>query len=228
MSLDPTDSDASQSSLHTAVTVIVFARAPIPGQAKTRLIPALGDRGAAALARRMLEHAVSVACEAALGPVNLCVTPDASHPVFDALQARHRLRVGVQGEGDIGTRMQQALEHALMRSRAALLVGTDLPQLDSATLRAAATALNDHDVVFVPVHDGGYGLVGLRRPQPALFRDIAWSTSHVMSTTRNRAAALGLSVAELPALADVDTVYDLTHVPQSWLPRHDTPPLRTL
>jgi hypothetical protein len=218
MSRDPSDIEAAR----MAATVIVFARAPVPGHAKTRLIPALGAQGAAALARRMLEHAVSGACQAALGPVEVCVTPDASHPVFAALRARLRFDLAAQGEGDIGVRMDRALARALTRSHAALLIGTDLPAIDADILRAAARALNDHDAVFVPVLDGGYGLVGLRRPTPALFRAIPWSTSDVMATTRTRARALGLRIAELPPIADIDEAADLDHVPASWLPTADT------
>lgn len=217
MSSDPSDIDPIRARAHTATTVIVFARAPIPGQAKTRLIPTLGPQGAAALARRMLEHAVAVACDAGLGTVEVCVTPDASHPVFDALRKRHRFSLALQGEGDIGARMHHALVRASMRSQTALLIGTDLPAIDAAMLRTAASALNDHDAVFVPALDGGYGLVGLRRPAPALFRDIPWSTSAVMGTTRARADALGLRVAELPPIADIDEVEDLDHLPAAWL-----------
>lgn len=222
MNRDRTDIDSPRAQQAPATTVIVFARAPVPGQAKTRLIPALGAQGAAALAQRMLERAVAVACAAALGPVELCVTPDASHPVFDVLRARHRIDLGLQGEGDIGIRMDRALTRALTRSPSALLIGTDLPAIDAGMLCRAARALNDHDAVVVPALDGGYGLVGLRNPAPALFHDIPWSTSEVMARTRVRATALGLRVAVLAPIADIDEVDDLDHLPDEWLPSVDT------
>ena len=210
-----------------AVAVIVFARAPVPGQAKTRLIPVLGAQGAAALAQRMLEHAVAVACNADIGPVEVCVTPDGSHPVFDALHARHRIDLVEQGEGDLGARMNRALERALAKASTAILFGTDLPDLDVHALCSAATALNDHDAVFVPALDGGYGLVGLRHPAPALFRDIAWSTSEVMPSTRVRAGSIGLRIAELPPVADIDEPGDLHRVPKSWLSAANVAPPRS-
>lgn len=216
MSRDPTATDTFHAHRHSWTTVIVFARAPVPGQAKTRLIPALGPLGAAALAQRMLEHAVSAACDAALGRVEVCVTPDASHPTFDALRGRHRFDFATQGAGDIGVRMDRALTRALARSRAAMLIGTDLPAIDADMLRTAASALLEHDAVFVPALDGGYGLVGLRRPAPGLFHEMQWSTSSVMSTTRARAKSLGLRVAELPPIPDIDEIGDLRHLPVSW------------
>lgn len=218
MSSDPKHRDEAPSTRAGAVAVIVFARAPVPGLAKTRLIPALGAQGAAALAQRMLEHAVAVACDAGIGPVEVCATPDGSHPVFDALRSRHRVDVIEQGEGDLGARMNRALVRALTRAPAAILFGTDLPDLDVHAVRSAATALKDHDAVFVPALDGGYGLVGLRRPAPTLFRDIPWSTSEVMPTTRARARSIGLRVAELAPVADIDEPGDLDCVPIEWLP----------
>ena len=82
----------------------------------------------------------------------------------------------------------------------------------------AREALRTHDAVFVPALDGGYALVALRRPAPALFEDIAWSTDTVMARTRERAAAAGLSLAELAPVADIDEPADLIHLPPHWQP----------
>ena len=223
--------------------VIVFAKAPVAGQAKTRLAPALGAAGAAALAERLLDHAVAQAVAANLGSVALCVTPHAAHPAFQRLRARHGLALTLQGDGDLGTRMHRAITQALTqpltqppeRHRSVLLIGSDAPALTAAVLRAAAAALDDADAdagagagagaggdadaVFVPALDGGYVLVGLRRPAPALFANVAWSTGQVMAMTRQRAAAAGLRLAELPALADIDEPADLVHLqhlPGGW------------
>lgn len=196
--------------------VIVFAKAPRPGQAKTRLIPALGARGAADLARRMLEHTLAVACDAGIGPVDLCVAPDAADPVVAELSARHRATTSAQGDGDLGIRMDRALTRALRSLPRALLIGTDCPALDAHMLRTAAARLTDHDAVFVPALDGGYVLVGLRRPAPGLFTDIGWSTPGVMTATRARARTLGLRLAALDPVADVDVPEDLEHLPSAW------------
>ena len=212
----------SNRSAINACAVIVFAKAPLAGYAKTRLIPALGVGGAARLAERMLGHAVRQAVAAGIGPVEVCCAPDATHPAFGSLTATLTLALTEQGSGDLGARMQRAFARRLARGAmpaadAALLIGTDAPALDAAMLRRARDALAAHDAVFVPALDGGYALVGLRRPAPGLFDGIAWSTGAVMADTRQRLATLGLRCTELDAVADIDEPADLVHVPPAWL-----------
>ena len=197
-------------------TIIVMAKAPIPGYAKSRLIPVLGAAGAAELAEQLLDHALLQAVAAGFDAVELCVAPDASHPAFRRLQARHELRVTEQGAGELGERMHRALERALRQHDRALLIGTDAPAVDAAILQQAAAALENADAVFVPAHDGGYALVGLRRAAYPLFDGIAWSTAAVMQQTRERARLAGLKVAELTAVADIDEAGDLVHLPPWW------------
>jgi len=197
--------------------LIVFAKAPVPGHVKTRLIPALGAAGAADLAARLLDHAVTAGIAAAFDVIELCTAPDASHPAFAGLAAQHpSLQVTVQGDGDLGARMDRALARRLASCDGVLLIGTDAPALDAAMLRAAAQALRTHDAVFVPAHDGGYALVGLTSPQPQLFASMTWSTSSVMAETRARARHANLRWAELPAVADIDEPADLAHLPPGW------------
>lgn len=197
-------------------TVIVMAKAPVAGFAKTRLIPALGAEGAAALARRLLDHALQQALAAALGPVELCAAPDAAHPAFQPYHGQPGLQLSSQGEGDLGERMDRALGRVLGGSSCALLIGTDAPQVDADVLREAASALQGHDAVFVPACDGGYALVGLRRSAPALFMGMSWSTPQVMAQTRQRLAACGLRHAELASVQDIDEPPDLVHLPAGW------------
>jgi hypothetical protein len=143
--------------------LIVFAKAPVAGRAKTRLIPALGAEGAAALAARLLDRALQQAAEAGLAAIELCVSPDATHPRLQGAAARYGAALMPQGEGDLGARMQRALSRRLAAHPKVLLIGTDAPSLDARVLRAAAAALDEHDAVFVPALDGGYALVGLAR-----------------------------------------------------------------
>lgn len=192
--------------------VLVMAKAPLPGLAKTRLIPALGAAGAAALAARMLRHTLDEALAAGLGPVTLCAAPQASHPAFAEIARDERLTMADQGEGDLGARMQRAFEAALPEHAGALLIGTDAPALDAAMLRAAHAALADRDAVIVPAHDGGYVLIGLRRVEPRLFEGMPWSTPQVLAITRERLQEAGLRWAELPALHDIDEPADLVHL----------------
>ena len=199
-----------------STALIVFAKAPVAGQAKTRLIPALGAAGAAALAARLLDHSLAGAVEAGFDHLELCVAPATDHPAFAALAAAHRLVLTAQGEGDLGARMDRALTRVLQGHPQALLIGTDAPALGAARLRDAAQALQGADAVFVPALDGGYALVGLQRAQPALFQGIAWSTPQVMAQTRVRAAAAGLTWNERDPVADIDEPADLVHLPAGW------------
>ena len=197
--------------------IAVFAKAPVPGLAKTRLMPALGAEGAATLAARLLEHAATQAVAAALGPVTLWATPDLHHPIWARLQQSLGVALAVQAPGDLGQRMAQAFGAT---AGPLLLMGSDLPAQDAAVLRAAAASLAGHNAVFVPALDGGYGLVGLRQATPAalhcLFDGMCWSTPQVMAQTRQRLAAAGLRHAELPALPDIDEPADLVHLPEGW------------
>ena len=105
-----------------STALIVFAKAPEPGRAKTRLAPALGPEGAAALAVRLLEHAVTQAAAARFDALELCVTPDAGHPVFARLAAAHGLQLTHQGDGDLGARMARATARALERHAGVVLI----------------------------------------------------------------------------------------------------------
>jgi rSAM/selenodomain-associated transferase 1 len=200
------------------VHIAVFAKAPQPGLAKTRLAPALGAAGAAALAWRLLDHAVAQAVAAGLGPVTVWAAPDASHPAFTRLHVQFGLRLAVQDSGDLGARMAAAFEQTLSAEPETplLLMGSDAPALDAAALRLAAEALRARPAVFVPALDGGYALVGLRAPAPALFSGMVWSTPRVMAQTRVRLADAGLAHTELPAVADIDEPADLIHLPAGW------------
>ena len=202
----------------SAVAVIVMAKAPVPGFAKTRLIPALGADGAAALAERLLHATVAQALAAAIGPVDLCCAPDRGHPAFEHYAAVTGIEFTDQGDGDLGARMARAFERWLRSGGCAVMIGTDAPALDAALLARAAHALSDADAVFVPAFDGGYALIGLRRQAPSLFDDMPWSTPAVLARTRQRLAAAGLTHIDLPAVADIDEPADLLHLPFGWLP----------
>lgn len=200
-----------------STSVIVFAKAPVAGFAKTRLAPALGVEAAALLAERMLCHALAQAVAAGIGPVELCVTPDASHPALRRAAADWGATLAGQGPGDLGERMHRALARHLAQPGRALLMGSDAPALDAARLRQAAAALADHDAVFVPALDGGYVLIGLRRPDRRCFDGMSWSHSRVMHDTRARLRAAGARWAELEPLADIDEPADLRQLPSGWL-----------
>ncbi len=188
--------------------IVIFAKAPVPGSAKTRLIPRLGDVGAARLAKRMLDDTVSHALGAGLGIPELCATPAPD----DAAWACH-LPTGVrhsdQGPGDLGQRLEAAAKRVIGAGEQVLLIGTDCPELDSERLVEAAAQLDHHDAVICPAHDGGYVLLGLKNTDPSLFDDIAWSSDSVAPTTIARIKALGWSLFVGETMQDIDEPADL-------------------
>ena len=191
--------------------VAVFARAPVAGRVKTRLVPALGAAGAAALQRALTLRAVEAAVASAVGPVELWCAPDAHDPFFLECAARFGVRLVPQGEGDLGERMRRAFDAMLAACWRAVLIGSDIPAMTADYLRAADAALaRGSDAVFGPAEDGGYVLIGLSRAAPELFRGIDWGARTVMQETRARIARLGLAHVELPVLWDVDRPEDLS------------------
>jgi len=188
------------------VAVAVLAKAPVAGFAKTRLIPVLGADGAALLQARLIARAVATACAAAIGPVTLWATPDPSHPAFQATRTQG-VALARQDDGDLGARMLAAIAAA---DGPCLVIGTDCPALTADHLRTTADILRGGaDAVVVPADDGGYALIGMRVPQPALFSEMRWSTPEVMAETRRRLRTLGLSWQEPVTLWDVDMPADL-------------------
>jgi rSAM/selenodomain-associated transferase 1 len=191
--------------------LIIFTRYPEPGKTKTRLIPALGDVGAANLQRQMTEHTICQVQE-------LEKTIDISWEVRFAggnLQLMQNwlgtdLFYQCQGEGDLGARMMRSLVDAFQaEATQVVIIGIDCPGVNSQILTQAFAQLNTYDLVLGPAVDGGYYSIGLCRPIPELFANINWGTSQVLQQTVDIAGKLKISVAYLPTLADVDLPEDL-------------------
>jgi rSAM/selenodomain-associated transferase 1 len=202
------------------IAIAVLAKAPLPGFAKTRLIPALGAEGAALLQARLVEHAVATACAARIGPVTLWGAPDESHPLFQSIGARLGVALARQDGGDLGERMLAAVAAADMP---VLVIGTDCPALTADHLRAAADILRGGaDAAIIPVEDGGYALIGLRAPARTLFSEMHWSVPSVMEETRRRLRDLGMTWQEPVTLWDLDLPEDIERLRQIGL--HDLIP----
>jgi uncharacterized protein len=197
----------------SATRILIFAKAPVPGRVKTRLIPALGAAGAARLALRMLEYTLGQALDAGIGPVELCASPAMSDPDWAGYPLPHGVETSDQGEGDLGERMARASQRALALDERVLLIGTDCPGLSARHLREAAAALDCHEAAIYPAVDGGYPLLGLRAFHPSLFAAMPWSTSAVARLTLARMQALEWRVWLGDALADIDEPADLVHLP---------------
>ena len=197
-----------------SVSIAILAKAPEPGLAKTRLIAALGAEGAAALQARLLARTVATASAAGVGSLTVWATPDDKHPAFQDLRRKFKFSVAQQNDGDLGARMLAAVTAA---RGPVLVIGTDCPGLTAEHLRDAAEVLGSYDAVLIPAEDGGYVLIGLRKPQPVLFSDVDWGTPTVMAETRFLLSAHKLTWRELPPLWDVDTPEDLERLRQSGL-----------
>lgn len=192
----------------SATRIVVFAKEPVAGRVKTRLIPALGAEGAAGLAREMLAHTLDEARATGL-EVELCGDPDPT----GWNEPPPPVHLTAQGAGDLGARLARAAARTLGEGDRVLLIGTDCPGLDRRRLRAAAAALDAHDAVIHPALDGGYALLGLRRFDPSLFARMAWSTAKVAGQTIARVRALGWSLQVLETLHDIDEPADLSPSP---------------
>lgn len=190
--------------------LLVFSKAPVPGQVKTRLIPLLGAGGAAALYAGLLDATLEKATGAGLCPVELWCTPDTRHAHFERARAQYDLRLRQQPAGDLGRRMSRALFTVLQEARHAVLIGADCPGLTAGDVDAALGALAEGvDVVLGPATDGGYYLVGVSAHHPYLFEDIAWGSARVRAATLDRCRRHHLHWTCLVEHADVDTPGDL-------------------
>jgi uncharacterized protein len=193
----------------SSTVLIVFAKAPRPGEVKTRLIPLLGEKGAAALHARLVESTLATARAAAVGRIELYCTPDADDPFFRFYSERYGAALVPQAGGDLGARMLAAFNTTLAKHTRALLIGSDCPALTAKYLQDAARALRDGcEAVVGPSEDGGYVLMGLSRTDPRLFDGIAWGGADVMTETGARLAVLGWRWRELETLWDVDRPQD--------------------
>jgi rSAM/selenodomain-associated transferase 1 len=187
------------------VRILLFTRFPEPGRAKTRLIPALGPRGAAQLHRRLTERTLAQVRATGL-PFEVRTT---GRPRQEFVEWLGTEAVADQGEGDLGERLQRAGP-----PYPCIFIGADAPDLTAADLLDAARALASHDAVIGPAKDGGYWLLGLARPLDALFADMEWGTDRVLPATLARLEAAGMKTARLRVLADLDRPEDLQRWPE--------------
>jgi hypothetical protein len=205
--------DASNLSPHTAL--VIFAKAPIPGEVKTRLCPPLTPDEAATLhgsfVLDMLERSKLAVAELKL-PFHryLACAPSSELVFFKIMEERQGVRLLDQVGEDLGQRMHRTFVDLFAESyKQVIIVGTDVPTLPLSVYQEAFAMLGRSDVVLGPALDGGYYLIGLKQPAEKLFAGVPWSTDQVLAVTQLNAKTLGLSVGLTTAWRDVDTIADL-------------------
>ena len=193
-----------------STALVIFAKAPIPGDVKTRLCPPLDHDEAASLHGTLVLDAVERAKGLPGASLYVAGAPDLAHPFFKVMEGRYGAKLLAQRGPDLGSRMRWAMQDAFEQgAQEVLLTGTDLPTLPRAHLMEALTFIKRYDVVLGPTADSGYYLIGLRKMVPVLFEGIAWSTASVLAETKKKIAQAGLSLGLLPECRDLDTLEDL-------------------
>lgn len=190
--------------------LMIFCKAPIAGQVKTRLTPELTAEQAMQVHIELTQRTLQLATQHHLCPVQLWCTPSIDHPFFTALAQTYQVNLQQQQGVDLGERMNNAFCLALNRYSGALIIGCDCPSLTIQDLEAALTALSQGTCcVLAPAEDGGYVLIGLNQPHPELFDNMPWGTELVLEHTRARIKQYNLRYRELKQHWDLDTLKDL-------------------
>lgn len=194
--------------------LVVFAKAPVAGDVKTRLIPQIGAENATQLHRLMTINAVKIATDTNVCPVELWCSPDNTHEFFQALKSQFPIALYDQQGKDLGERMFNAATDVLGRAKHVVIIGSDCPQFsrDHLTDAIKSLTIEDNDAVLAPAFDGGYVLIGMNKADQRLFDGISWGTSDVLVQTRVALQNMGWCWHELPTLLDVDVKADLEDI----------------
>ncbi len=191
------------------IPLLLFAKAPIAGEVKTRLQSHCTAEQAAGIAEILMEVSIHKATQYWPGPVYLSVWLDQAHPFLKEMTSRYPVSITQQRGGDLGAKMNHALEQY---GYPAAVMGCDVPHINSDTLRAASLALSDGRSVVGPSEDGGYYLLGLAEPAAFLFSEMPWGTSAVLEQTLDRANQHLLDFLHLPTMIDIDEWHDVQAV----------------
>ena len=199
--------------LYPQSRLMVFCKAPEAGQVKTRLSASFEGRGmdgnqiAARIHEHLVLHILRRILKNNVAPVQLWCSPNKDHPFFQKCKKEFGLELKDQGQGDLGERMSSAYDETLQSNDSVVVIGTDCPMLNSATIEQAFALLHKNECsVIGPAEDGGYFLLGLSETQPEIFNDISWGSSRVHSETLKKLSGM---VHELSELWDVDRPEDL-------------------
>ncbi len=193
-----------------SVALIIFAKAPIPGTVKTRLIDTLGSQGSADLHKQLTTRCLEMAARSSRYAVNLWCTPTPDHSFFKALSTKFSVALRQQQGGDLGERMAFAIKEALKSNDIAIIIGSDCPMLTHRDLELIINKLeNGFDASIIPAEDGGYVLLGLRKFSSVLFKEIEWGGKHVFEKTKMHLNDLSWNWYQHETFWDVDRPNDL-------------------
>lgn len=181
--------------------LIIFAKAPVAGKVKTRLIPDYSPVQANLIHQQLLEYTVAGLSHIGGVDVQLHCAPDQQHNFFQYLKSQYNISLADQVAGDLGQKMSTALFNGLLDYKKVVLIGADIPAIDTNYIQWAFSKLDRHPTVLGPAEDGGYVLVGLNKPQPAMFDGIEWGSANVLQQTIERLQP------EIPLL--LDTLWDV-------------------
>lgn len=200
--------------------ILIFSKAPLPGTAKTRLIPQLGEQGAAEFSAYLTRYVVRMVADSQLCPLQLWCEPDCHHALFQELHEAYGVELKRQQGNDLGVRMSHALADGLStcgsNRRVRLLIGSDCPAMTVDYLEQALHMLgSDTSCVLGPAEDGGYVLVGQSALNTGMFENVNWGSAEVLQQTRQHLRAAGLPWTELPTLWDVDRPEDIARARRS-------------
>lgn len=194
-------------SYYSKETLIIFTRYPEVGKTKTRLIPALGEEGAAKLQQKLTEDTIQKISQV---PVKCRVYFSGGNEQLMKQWLGSEYSYYPQSKGDLGEKLITALKETFSEEmEKVVIIGIDCPDLDATLINQAFSQLSDQDLVLGKAEDGGYYLIGLRDCIPELFQGITWGTDQVLQETVAIAEKLGLKISYLPILNDIDTPEDL-------------------
>ncbi len=194
---------------HSDTVIMVFSKAPVAGEVKTRLVPAVSFEQAARLHEELTHHCLHMVTGAGLCDVQLWCSPDRHHPFFGECERRYGVRLLTQSGGDLGERMSNALREMLHRYSKIIIIGSDAPALDTSIIEAVIDRLDRSDAVLVPAEDGGYVLLGSAIHRPGMLDGVAWGSGTVLADTLRNFRHLGVDCSLHGTCWDVDRPEDL-------------------
>ncbi len=188
--------------------LIVFAKAPVEAQCKTRLIPLLGESGATEFYKDLLQHCLHTVSQLEHTDIALYVTPYTQHPILQQLAEKYSTVLQLQQGKDLGERMYHAMQQELRAYQRVVLIGSDCPCITPDYLEQAFAALQHSELVIGPATDGGYVLIGGQRISPAVFANSRWGSDQVLTQCLHNIHHADYSHQCLPAQQDIDTPED--------------------